>query len=217
MLMTLALVAMAVPVGAAPPERSDEPIAFGFPDFENGYAVFVNTSRAAVCTQEQLDKEQAILDWEADFEDWVEAGNPPEDFPDPRPPGDYFFPPDDLIPVKGKATGKGAIVFQAKGSDLYIELWVLDDEEHLGVGPCTDTDDSDEMFATGTTRYRSNDNDLFGSETRGNAFGDGGKAALTAVADSQNYTYNWVFHINSRCHGPEFGPPACLVERASLR
>jgi hypothetical protein len=221
MLATLALVAMAIPAGAAPPERFDEPIGFGFPDFENGYAVFVNTTRADVCTQAQLDKEQAILDWDATygdaFEQWVEDGNDPEAFEPPRPPEDYEFPAIDLVPVKGKATGKGAIVFQAKASDLHIELWVLDNGEDLGVGPCTDTDDSDTKFATGTTRYRSNDNDLFGSQTRGNAFGDGGKAALSAEADGQNYTYSWVFHVNSRCHGPEFGPPACLVQSASLR
>lgn len=215
--VTVALVALAAPAGAGPPDRFEDTFPIAFPDFENGFAVFVNTSRELVCTPER----EAFEAWEFEFGEaffvWTEIlGMPAEDFPGDPPPADPGpFPAIDPIAIQGKETGKGAIVQKATGSDLPTELWVLD-EEDLGVGPCSDTDDADELFATGTTRWQANDNDFFGSDTRSNAFGDRGKATLEGV-DGMAYTYMFKFHINSRCHGPEFGPPACLVDSATLR
>ncbi len=204
LLMALALLVVGVSAASAasgPPERTTETFPIIFPDFENGYAVFINTTRDIICTPEQVA-----------FEEWILGGEIG------APPGPGFqFEGIDPIAVQSKTVGDGVIVNLAKGSNLPTELWVLDDPVDLGVGPCTDTDDKMEMFAEGTSSWQGNDNDLFGSDTRGNAFGDRGKASLTGVEDGQSYTYTHRFHINSRCYEPEAGPPACLLDSASLR
>ena len=61
-----------------------------------------------------------------------------------------------------------------------------------------------------------NDNDLFGSGTRGNAFGNRGMVNIVDE-DGNRLRYSWRFHVNSRCHAPEDGQPACLIEGSSLR
>lgn len=202
--MALALLVVGVSSASAasgPPDRTEETFPIVFPDFENGYAVFINTTRAIICTADQIA-----------FEEWILDGAVPP------PPGPGFeFEGIDPIAVQSKMVGDGVVVQLAKGSNLHTELWVLDDPEDLGAGPCTDTDDKDEKFAEGTGRWQGNDNDLFASDTRGNAFGDRGTASLTGVADGQSYTYSHRFHINSRCYEPEAGPPACLLESGTLR
>jgi len=199
-LATLALVAGAVPAGADPPTQ--EKLAPGFPDFENGFAVFINHDRAAVCTPEQVAFEEWLIELFAFFD-----GEGPD--PGPPPPEPAEVEGFDELQVNFKETKKGAVVASAHGSDLYIELWPFV-EDAPGVGPCTDTSEETGPWATGTTSYHGNDNDLFGSETRGNAFGDRGKASLTDNEGGE-WSYDFRFHVNSKCYAPEDGPPACLM------
>lgn len=213
-LATVALVVSAVPVGADPPTQ--EKLALGFGDFQNGFAVFINSDRAATCTPEQVALEEWAIVYGEDFFVWTEIlGNPPEDFPGEQPPP---FPDPvegiDDVRTKFKEVGKGAFVASARASDLHIELWPFVDDPP-GFGPCLDTSEETGPWATGTTSYQGNDNDLFGSGTRGNAFGDHGTASLTDDAGGE-WTYEWRFHLNSKCHADEFGPPACLTDVATL-
>ena len=68
------------------------------------------------------------------------------------------------------------------------------------------------LIGSGTARFMANDNDLFGSGTRGNAFGNRGVANSWTTAGNR-FRYSWLFHVNSRCHAPEDGAPACLVDQ----
>jgi hypothetical protein len=205
LLMALALLVVGVSSSASaasgPPDRHEETFPILFPDLENGKVVFINTTRDIICTAEQIAFEEWILDGA--------NGVPPE--------GGFQFEGIDPIAIQEKMVGDGVIVGLAKGSNLHTELWELDDPaDRPGVGPCTDTDDKMEKFAEGTSRYQGNNNDLFGSDTRGHAFGERGVASLTG-ADGESYTYTHRFHLNSRCYVPEFGPEACLLDSASLR
>ena len=197
------IVGSTIPAAAAD-HREQVPFSIQFPDLVNELAVFVNSDRASYCTKEVVAFEEAIFDW-------IMGG-----FQGP-PPAEPEFPMGfDPIMVQEKETGKGAIVALAKGSGLVIELWELDEEaDRPFVGPCLDTDDKLTRVARGKTSLRGNDNDLFGSDTRGNAFGDQGKATLSGNGD--RYRYSWKFHINSRCYAPEDGPPRCLIDRAKLQ
>lgn len=196
---------MAAPAGASPPDKFQAPWEFGFPDFDNEVAVFINIDRETRCPQEQLD-------WEYAFLDWILAGEIGE--PPPQPP---VAPGFDLVDVKAQETGQGALVGQVSGDDLYIEMWRLDaPEDRPLIGPCADTDDEDTFFASGTTSYKSLDNDVFFSGTRGNSFGDQGKAHITDTGGTE-YTYKFKFHINSSCYAPMDGPPSCLIEHRSLK
>jgi hypothetical protein len=195
--------ASAAPALAAPPAKFTEPMLFLFPDFNLGLVVLINTDRETYCTPEQVAWEEAFLAWI----EGGEVGEPPE--PPAEPEG---F---DLVSFREKVTGQGAVVAQFKGSGLAVEVWELD-ADAAGVGPCTDTDDALHLIGSGTARFLGNDNDLFGSGTRGNAFGDRGVATLVD-ADGNRLRYSWRFQLNSRCHAPEDGPPACLIEGSSLR
>jgi hypothetical protein len=195
---------MAAPAVASPPDKFEAPWEFGFPDLENEFAVFINIDRATRCPAEQVDYEHAFLAWL----EGGEMGDPP-----PQP---VIADGRGLVSVKAQETGQGALVGHVTGNDLYIEVWHLDSPEYRPfVGPCTDTDDDGSFFATGTTSYKSIDNDVFGSGTRGNSWGDQGKADLTAENGAE-YSYKWKFHINSACYAPMDGPPSCLIESWSL-
>lgn len=196
---------MAAPATAAPPDKFEVPFTILFPDLENELVVFVNTDRDAYCTEE-------VVQWENDVIAWLaggEMGDPP---PEPAFPDGF-----EGITVQVKETGQGAIVALVKGSDLNLELWNIDSEEDRPlVGPCTDTDDDGIFFAAGTVSFQANDNDVFASGTRGNSFGDQGKGEVTDV-DGNDYSYSWKFHVNDRCYEPEDGPPACLIDMATLK
>jgi hypothetical protein len=156
-----------------------------FPDTDQGVSVFINISAR-------------------DFCDWDQASPPPVQ---------------DVVVGQGKMTGQGAPVGRINESELYIELWQFDEDPSPLIGPCEDIelqleDPTAQPFATGTTSYQGNDNDLMGSGTRGNAFGDRGEAVLTGQ-DAMTYDYSWRFHISSRCHA-DGGPPACLIDVSSL-
>ena len=187
---------------AGPPARFTEPILFLFPDEALGLVVLINTDRETYCTAEQVAWEEAFLAWI----EGGEVGDPPE--PPAEPEG---F---DLVSIQDIETGQGAVVSKFRGSGLVVEIWELDADAAL-VGPCTDTDDALHLIGSGTARFMGNDNDLFGSGTRGNAFGDRGIARLLDE-DGNRLRYSWKFHINSRCHAPE-GFAACFIQTSSLR
>jgi hypothetical protein len=216
----LMMTATALPAGAGPPERGEENFAIAFPDFENGFAVFVNTTRDAICTDERIDAEIAFLRWfpiwgDAFFQYLDENMGDPEGFPGEFPPEAPPWPEGiDALSTSFNETGKGAIVFSEGGTKLHVELWRLV-EQPPGVGPCTDTFGMEQAFATGTGMSRQNDNDLFGSGTRGNSFG-GHLVASLRTADGNNFQYHSRFHVNSRCHGGESEPPACLLDWTKL-
>lgn len=199
----LAIGVLGAPATAGPPDRVEAYLVTGFPDVENGVAVMVNITREMWCTEAQLADELAFLAW-------LEGGMQGE------PPEPTAGPLVGIDPVQAqlKETGQGAVVARASADELWIELWPLDEDAALA-GPCTDTDDADGPLATGTTTFRGNDNDLDGSGTRGNAFGDRGHGQLTTAAD-EPLTYAWTFHVNTRCYGMD-GPPSCLVETTRIR
>jgi hypothetical protein len=196
-------VGAATPALAGPPARLEEPIPITFPDTNLGLVVFINIDRETYCTPEIIAFEEALIAWL----EGGEVGDPPE-FPG-EPEG---F---DTISIKSKETWQGAIVQQFKGSGLSIELWEMDADPPL-VGPCTDTDDAMNLIASGTARFMSNDNDLFGSGTRGNAFGNRINAQLEDD-EGNAYRYSSRFHFASRCHAPDDAPPACLIDRSRLQ
>lgn len=198
------LAVAATPLAAAgQPARFEVPFTILFPDTNLGLVVLINMDRETYCTPE-------IVAWEEAWIAWIEGGEVGD------PPADPTFPDGfDPISVQESEAGQGALISMASAAGLSIELWEIDADPPL-VGPCTDTDDADHLVASGTVAFRSNDNDVFGSGTRGNAFGDRGIASLESD-DGTAYRYSWLFHVNSRCYSPDDGPPACLVETSSLR
>lgn len=217
---------------AGPPERpEDVKPAIVFPDFENGFVVFSNTTREMVCTPDQINFEIAFLQWffadppnafayfefEGTDQEFVDAGGvlPPAD----PPP----FEGIDAVRLQEKETGKGAIVRTVKGSNLYTEVFALDENATGIAGPCTDTqnyldlEDEPELLYTGLSRASSNDNNQFDSPSRNTSFGNRIRASLTDVETGEEVTYVSRFHLNFRCNVPDMAPPACLIERSSLR
>lgn len=206
---------------AGSPEVTEEQLALDFPDFENGFVVFLNTTHDAVCTPEQLAAEYAFLEW---FPIWGEAffayldenmGDPTGfegEFPPPEPPRPEGI---DTFRVQRKPTANGAIVESVLGQDIPTEIWRQNDDPP-GVGPCTDTLGVDGPYATGTAWARSNDNDLFGSGERGNAFGNHLRASMTDT-EGNEFVYSARFHLTSRCFEPESAPPRCLIEGGTIR
>ena len=189
---------------AAPPEKFTEPATFISPDFDIGLVIFINMDRETYCTAERVA-------WEVDFLAWLEGGqvgDPPE-FPG-EPAG--FDPVSFLV----KETRQGALVQLVAGSRLYAEIWEMDPDAP-GIGPCTDSDDVLNRLGTGTARFMANDNDLFGSGTRGNAFGNRGVLNLVDE-NGDSLRYSFKFHVNSRCHFDEAEEaPRCQLIDASLR
>jgi hypothetical protein len=195
--------AIAGPASAAPPVKLADRFLFLAPDTRLGLVVIMNIDRATYCTP-------AIVGWEEAFIDWLDGGqvgDPPEF---PGAPAGF-----DPIRIQDKVTGKGALVHHVRGSRLRIELWQMDAGAPL-VGPCTDTDDAMHRIGTGTATFSNNDNDLFGSGTRGNAFWSSGLAFLTDEA-GHALKYSFRFHLDSRCHATATGEPACLIDRSTLR
>ena len=202
--LAVLMVLGAAPASAAPPERTAIPLAFTGPDLDNDLVIFLNTSREAYCDEEQVEYELAAAEW-------LEGGmvGPP--------PGEDLQPAVgfEAIPAKLVATAKGLIA-TARASDLHMELWRLDDsEDQLGIGACLDTDDQDELVATGTSTFKGFINDLEGGELRPTSIDHTqGRAQVTGV-DGTTYRYAWFFHQHVPCvDGPG---PRCEVARFDLR
>ena len=214
--LAVATAGMVGSAGAAPPEKSEIRFGIDFPDFENGFVVFINTTRDAVCTAEQLHAELAIIDWfpeygEAFFSYLDANGGDPSGFEGEFPPEEPPRPEGiALLSNKEKLTRKGALMVTGSGRNLHIEIWRQVDAPP-GVGPCTDTLGMTEPYAVGTANVGSRDNDAFGSDTRGNSFGNRVNAKLKA-SDGESIIYRSQFHLNSRCNEPKDGPPSCLVQ-----
>lgn len=189
---------------ASPPDRFEAPIVNAHPDFENNLAVFVDTSRKAYCTPEVEIFEAALIDRiEGGF-----VGASPEEpaFPDGI----------ELISGKTKATDQGAAMASIKARGLHIGLWELDAPEDLGLaGPCLDTDDANTMSASGASTLQGHDNDFDFSGTRGNSFGERGRASVMDD-NGADWAYSWKLNLNSKCYTPDDGPPSCLLETATL-
>ncbi|MGA8046258.1 MAG: hypothetical protein WCA30_08330 [Dermatophilaceae bacterium] len=194
----------ASPAGAGgPPEVFEDPFAFTGPDFDNGFAVFINTSREAFCTDEQVAREVAIIDW-------LEGGMV-DPFPEEaleRPAGFETWTPAIIDSPHG-------IIANLKESNQYTELWRLDDPaDAFGVGACLDTDDRLELFATGSADIKANATDLFEEGLRPAAIDNfRGKAELVGV-DGNDYTYSFSWRLILPCSEPPGRP--CEVAKFSL-
>ena len=159
--------AMAVPVSAAPPERSEDTVFTIFPDTEHGLVVFWNITRDDYCA------------WEA------------SDFEGPPPVAG-------LVPFKLVSTPTGPIVASYNGSGP-LELWTLDENAEL-TGPCEDTDDSSDPWASGAAQSRYTDNDLDHNASldaglrRTNTFGDRGQGTVWD-ADGHAWSFSWLTRV----------------------
>jgi hypothetical protein len=186
-----------------PPEVFEDPFAFTGPDFDNGFAVFINTSREAFCTEEQVAREVA-------FVDWIEGGmvDPFPEWALERPEGFETWTPSVIDSPKG-------IIANLKETDQYIELWWLDDpEDAFGVGACLDTDDRLELFATGSADIKATATDLFEEGLRPAAIDHfRGRADLVGVAGT-DYAYSFSWRLILPCTEPPGRP--CEVTKFSL-
>lgn len=203
-----AMALLAVPAGPAvaggPPVTFNDPFAFTAPDYVHGLAIFVNTSRDSFCVPEQVAREQAIVDWI--------LGGMVDPFPEgvmERPEGFTTWTPQ-LID-----SPKGAIA-HLRESGQYLELWTLDQpEDSFGVGACLDTDDSGELFATGTASVKATATDLFETGARPHALDHfSGKGEVVAT-DGTAYSYSFFYHQLVPCDPDK--PPRCEVVRNVLK
>lgn len=196
--------ASAGPAAAAgPPEELEDPFAFTGPDFTNGFAVFINTTRESFCTAEQVAREQAIIDW-------LEGG-----MVDP-------FPESALDRPAGLETWTPKVIDTPKGTighlsevDQVIELWWLDDEsDAYGVGACLDTDDRNERFATGTADISAKATDFYGQGVRAVSLDRVDGTADLIGEDGGNYDYAFLWHQLLPC---TLDPgPRCELARFTL-
>ncbi|MFN2344840.1 MAG: hypothetical protein ABR616_03895 [Dermatophilaceae bacterium] len=197
-------VAAAPATAVGPPEVFEDPFAFTGPDFEHGFVVFINTSRQAFCSDEQVAREQAIIDW-------IGNGAVEEEFPEwalERPAGFETWTPQTIDSPKG-------LIAQLNESDQHIELWRLDEpEDAFGVGACLDTDDRHELFASGSATIKGTVNDLFESGLRPASVDYiRGTADLQGV-DRSDYRYTFSWRLMLPCTEPPGRP--CEVARFSL-
>jgi hypothetical protein len=179
----------ASPAGAGgPPEVFEDPFAFTGPDVDHGLVVFINTSREAFCSDDQVAREVAIIDW-------LEGGmvDPFPEWAMERPPGFQTWTPLVVDSPKG-------IIANLEETNQYIELWRLDEpDDAFGVGACLDTDDRDELFATGVADIKANATDLFEANLRPAAIDNfRGKAALASV-DGSDYSYFFSWRLILPC------------------
>lgn len=113
-----------------------------------------------------------------DLCDWIDGG--------------FAGPPPAIQPVtvRFNEVRSGAVVASFRAT-RHLELWQLDEDADL-TGPCEDTDDSTGPWATGSAHVAANDNDLFVSGTRTNAFGERGQGSVVD-ANGTTYHYGWTF------------------------
>jgi hypothetical protein len=118
-------------------------------------------------------------------------------------------PLQELVEVMLKETGKGALVASFQATRV-MELWHLDADADLS-GPCEDTDDQAAPAAVGTAQVGMNDNDLFVSGTRTNAFGIRGQGRLVGD-DGSRWNYSFTF----RARIDRQGTFNAMVDRSNL-
>ena len=193
----------APPASAGPPLDFEEAFAFTGPDVDNGFVVFINTSREAFCSAEQVAREQAIIDW-------LEGGmvDPFPEWALERPDGFETWTP--LV----VDTPKGAVA-HLNESGQHIELWRLDDPADApGVGACTDTDDRDQLFATGTASITSTVTDLFDQGLRPAALDHTRGSADLVGVDGADYRYTFSWRLILPCTEPPGRP--CEVSKFAI-
>ena len=106
--------------------------------------------------------------------------------------GGFAGPPPvlELVPASTHETGQGVLVGSFKAT-RHVELWDIDDPLNPDA-PCTDTDGQLGPWATGYVSASSTDNDLSGTRTRTNSFGDRGQGTVEDSEGSQ-WHYSWNF------------------------
>jgi hypothetical protein len=192
--MTGTLLATAAPAQARP-EPYSEAWVFVVPVFDEDLtgALFLNTTREAFCTPEQVAFEAALTEW-------LQTPEEERDDMAPEPPQ---MEPSGLVPLTGRRnelrpgdeTQPPVVVLHASASGLPAEFWAFDpgivDEDTLGVGPCLDTDQANTRLATGTGDWRIGTNNEFGSPTRAAAFGDTVRISLQGAGGTFVYKANF--------------------------
>lgn len=188
---------------AGPPEVFEDPFAFTGPDFTHGFVVFINTSRDAFCTDAQVKRELAIVEW-------IDGGMV-EPFPEgalERPEGFETWTPKVIDSPHG-------VIGHLNETDQYIELWWLDEpQDAFGVGACLDTDDRLELFATGTAGIKANATDLFEGGLRPAAVDHVRGRADLVGADGSDYRYSFSWRLILPCDEPPGRP--CEVTKFAL-
>jgi hypothetical protein len=145
----LAVVGMAAPAAADPGTASHvvttvdvRPATVRIGDDQHGYLIFVNKSRADLCTPERIAYEQAFLAWL----DGGEQGDPP-----PEPASSQQGAKEVQFTQR---TAPAATTFAIEGPDLPVEVWKQEDDPD-GLD-CTATDGPGAaLFATGAMTWRS--------------------------------------------------------------
>jgi hypothetical protein len=189
-----------------------DPFSFTGPDFKHGLVIFVNTTRAMFCNSSQLAFEQAVSDW-------IDGGfqGPPPDFSG-EPPGAI-----DTIDAWLHDSPMGVIA-NTRGwqRGLHMELWVLDaPSDSVGVGACLDTDDANQMFASGTSDFNGMSNDFWYAAASDPSISrpwgldsTAGRGPVT-TPDGKGYRYSWSFHQHIPCDGAP--APVCEVAKFRLQ
>ena len=204
-LCALLLATAAVPAHAGPPDRFEVNFIPNFLDLENGFVVIVNGTRDILCTDEWTQ-------WEVDLIAWIEGG---EVGPPPQTPPDRVGL--DTIDVQRPDIKSGAVTSLGRGADLYFEMWTIDAFDQLGfVGPCLDTDDSGELFATGTADWMFHASDLAFTDTRALVFRATIDASVTDAAGNE-YNYRLNFHDNLTCLDNTNVWQACFTENGHFQ
>ena len=205
---TLLLALAMMPAATAAPVAVEDPFPFTAPDFDNGLVIFVNTDRASFCTPEQVAFEQAVQDWL--------DGEMQDPFPDEPAPVGFVGLPAYLLdtPMGVIATTRGKV------RGLTMELWRIDDPaDQLGIGACLDTNDANELFASGTGSFSGLTTDyfgeVFGGEVPRPSFLDRTRGDGTVTTpDGDSYHYSWSFRQHIPCDGPG---PRCEAANFRLR
>jgi len=201
--MLLLGLAAAPAQAVGPPEVFEDPFAFTGPDYDHGLVVFINTSRESFCTEEQVGRELALVEW-------IEGGmvDPFPEWALERPAGFQTWTPKVIDSPHG-------VIANLKESGQYIELWWLDEpEDSYGIGACLDTDDRDALFATGTADIKATATDLFESGLRPVALDHVKGSADLASVDGQDYRYSFSWRALIPCQEPPGRP--CEVTHFAL-
>ncbi len=150
-------------------------------DDDQGLLLFVNSTRADYCTPTMVAWEEAVLAWlETDM-----STEPP-----PYPGYDSL----ETFSATRMPVGRHN-AWSRWSAQVTVELWEFDEgvfPDHLGAGPCTDSDEATGPFATGIGTWTQSDNDSWGDPPepgpRTNAIKDTIQAELSGPGGDYAYT-----------------------------
>lgn len=176
---TLALGAIAVPASAHPSAQVDvRPATARISDEDNGFLIFVNRSRAALCTPERIAYENAFVAWL----DGGAQGDPPVE---PASSQQGVKPV-----VFTDIDSASATLSTIAGPNLPVEVW-REENDSDGID-CTATDGPGaELFATGLMTWTS-----LRVETANSTHTDLSIAGTVKGTDGQKYRYSVRYVIN---------------------